>query len=115
MVCIEYLLGVPDERRCGRLVQVRRGVGGFNSDIYLVRLADGTLSTFENCLMRHANDSAFEAAFYTSNGMLPPKVVNQPILAEDNDKTTYTIKGQWPEVGFLILAPNQPSSHNNKS
>lgn len=109
-VCIEMLMGVPDEKRTGRLVQVRKGVGSFGSDVYILRLRDGGLMTFENALMRHVNDWRFEDAFYGSNGNNPPVIPEQPTEESDSVDVEYTIFNRWPETGFLVERPNQPQS-----
>jgi hypothetical protein len=109
-VCIEMLMGVPDEKRTGRLVQVRRGVGAFGSDIFILRLRDGNLASFENALVRHVNDRRFEDAFYCSNGKNPPLIPEQSIDENDSTDVEYTIANKWPEKGFLVVQPNQPPS-----
>jgi len=109
-VVAEMLVGVCDEKRSGRLVQVRRNCGQFGSNVYLIRLRDGTLMTFENVMIRHADDSRFETAFYRSNGLTPPTVHEQPINEMDTEQTEYTIRGSWPETGFIIDKPAQPET-----
>jgi len=76
-ICVELMMGVPDEKRTGRLVQVRKGAGAFGSDIYILRLRDGSLAAYENALIRHVNDVRFEDAFYRSNGKTPPIIPEQ--------------------------------------
>lgn len=110
LVCVEMLLGVPDEERSGRLVQVRQGCGQFGSDLWLIRLRNGSLKSFENALLRHADDRAFEEAFYRSNGRTPPVIPNQPPSSLDTEFTTYTIRDRWPEKGFLVERPQQPQT-----
>lgn len=109
-VCVELLFGVPDEKRTGRLVQVRKSVGAFGSDVLILRLRDGSLASFENVLLRHANDKDFEDAFYYSNGKRPPIIPDQPCHEDDSPTAEYTIKNQWPETGFIIEHPSQPQS-----
>lgn len=109
-VCMELLLGIPDEKRTGRLVQVRKGVGAFGSDLLLIRLRNGGLGSFENALIRAVNDKEFETAFYTNNGKNVPEIPRQIPYKGDTPETEYTINGKWPETGFIIDAPNQPSS-----
>ena len=109
-VVAEMVLGVKDEERTGRLVQVRKGVGSFGSDILLIRLRCGKLVTFENALLRHVNDPAFEEAFYRSNGRPPPVVPEQPPTGTDGEDVTYLIGDRWPEAGFVIARPKQPAS-----
>ena len=108
--CIELLLGIPDEKRTGRLVQVRKGAGAFGSDILILRLRDGGLASFENALIRHVNDLKFEDAFYLSNGKTPPIIPEQPSCKEDSVSVEYTIANKWPEKGFLVENPRQPQS-----
>lgn len=109
-VCIEVLMGVPDEKRTGRLVQIRKGCGQFGTDVYLVRLRDGSLTTFENVLIRHAGDKGFEDAFYRFNGKEPPLIPGQEIDPDDAMGVTYTIMNKWPETGFIIEHPSQPET-----
>lgn len=109
-VCIECLLGVPDEKRTGRLVQVRKGCGQFGSNLYFVRLRDGSLKTFENAMIRHADDKQFEDAFYVANGRTPPVIPEQAINEDDTETVTYTIQHKWPETGFIIENPKQPET-----
>lgn len=109
-VCMELLLGVPDEKRTGRLVQVRKGRGAFGSDIFIIRLRDKTLVTFENVLIRQVNDAQFEDAFYKSNGKTPPVIPKQEPFEGDSVETEFTIDNKWPETGFLIEQPKQPPS-----
>ena len=108
-VCME-MLRVPDEKRTGRLVQVRKGCGQFESDVYIVRLRDGSLSTFENVLMRPADDPQSEDAFYRSIGMTPPVIPPQPPHALDTVGVEYTIKHKYPETGFIVEHPSQPET-----
>lgn len=108
-VCAEMVSG-PIERRTGRLVQVRKGVGAFGSDIYFLRLRDGALKTFENVLLRKTDDRQFEHAFYIQNDREPPIITNQDIDPADSIEASYTISGEWPAKGFIIDKPNQPPS-----
>ena len=107
-VCIEGLFGVPDERRHGRLVQVRIGCGQFGSDVLFVRIASGELMTFENAMIRHANDRSFELNFYRRNGLEPPVITPQEPHPADRPGDTYSIGDEWPESGFIVEAPKQP-------
>jgi len=109
-VVIECLLGVPDERRIGRLVQVRKGVGAFGSDVLIIRLRDGGCATYENALIRRADDKRFEDAFYRSNGKAPPVIPDQPCNEWDTGNDEFTIGGKFPETGFIIEHPKQPES-----
>lgn len=109
-VVIECLLGVPDERRIGRLVQVRKGVGAFGSDVLIIRLRDGSCATYENALIRAADDKRFEDAFYRSNGRTPPQIPEQPCSEIDTGNDEFTIAGKYPETGFVIEKPKQPES-----
>lgn len=111
-VVIECLLGVPDERRIGRLVQVRKGVGAFGSDVLIIRLRDGSCATYENALIRAADDKRFEDAFYRSNGAIPPQIPEQPCNPIDTDSDEFTIAGEYPEVGFIIEKPKQPCTQS---
>ena len=109
-VCIEMLIGCPDELRTGRLVQVRKGVGAFWSDVFLLRLRDGGLRSFENVMIRHVGDKRFEFAFYTSNERTAPVIPDQPENPNDSAGDEYSIMGEWPETGFIIEEPKQPES-----
>jgi hypothetical protein len=109
-VCIELLMGVPDEKRTGRLVQVRKKCGQFGSDIYFVRLRDGSLACFENALMRHVGDKRFEDAFYRSNGKQPPMIPDQPPDPIDTETDIYSIGEKWPETGFIVENSKRPQT-----
>jgi hypothetical protein len=109
-VCVEMLMGVPDDKRTGRLVQVRKGVGSFGSDLLFIRCRDGSLRTFENVMVRHVSDKDFEHAFYISNGQTPPVIPEQPVSESDAEDVPYTIGEDWPETGFIIEHPKQPKS-----
>lgn len=110
-VVIEMLMGVPDEKRTGRLVQVRKGKGSWGSDVLFVRLRDGSLVRFENVLVRHVGDRDFEEAFYRSNGRTPPDVPPQPPHKDDAEDVDYSCAGgEYPETGFLIENPMQPDA-----
>lgn len=109
-ICVEMLLGCPDELRTGRLVQIRKGVGAFGSDVFILRIRDGSLRSFENVMIRHVGDDRFEDAFYISNGKQPPVVPDQPVSEEDSTEDEYNISGKWPETGFVISEPSQPES-----
>lgn len=108
-VYVEMILG-PIEKRSGRLVQIRRGVGAFGMDIYLIRLRDGSLCAFENVILRKVSDRQFEWNFYVSNGVEPPQIPEQPIDPRDHLEDEYFISEKWPEVGFIIENPKQPES-----
>lgn len=107
-ICVEMLIGIPDEERTGRLVQARMGCGQFRTDIYLVRLRDGTLWAFENAMIRHVDDRNFEDSFYRSNGRTPPAIPNQAPDDSDTENVEYTIAGKYPETGFIVEKPAQP-------
>lgn len=109
-ICGEMLMGVPDEKCTGRLVQVRKGCGQFKSNVYFVRLRDGSLMTWENVMIRHVDDERFIAAFYHSNGRQPPEVPNQECNPDDSETVEYTIRGEYPEVGFIVDEPKQPET-----
>lgn len=110
-VCMECMLGVPIEKRTGRLVQVRKGCGQFGSDLYFVRLRDGSLMTFENVLIRPVGDRGFEDAFYVSNGRQPPTIPDQPVNEVDSTEVEYTMAGgKYPAAGFIVTDPDQPQT-----
>lgn len=114
-VCCEMMLGVPIEKRTGRVVQIRKGVGAFGSDIYLLRLRDGSLMAFENVMVRAVGDEQFENSFYRSNGQEPPAIPEQPPYEWDGkdgdaEDVEYTLKAGFPETGFIIENPKQPAS-----
>lgn len=110
-VCVEMTIGVPDEKRIGRLIQVRKGVGAFGSDLIFIRLRDGELASFENAMIRGAFDKRFEDAFYRMNGKEPPVIPPQEPSEDDSPTQEYTIQGKWPETGFIIERPSQPNSN----
>jgi hypothetical protein len=109
-VCVEMLMGVPDEKRTGRLVQVRKGCGQFGSCVFLLRLRDGSLMAFENAMLRHATDKRFEDSFYRSNGRQPPVIPDQPVNDIDSETAAYSIGDKWPETGFIVETPSQPQT-----
>lgn len=111
-VVVEMLIGVPDEQRVGRLVQVRKGVGSFGSDLLFIRRRDGSLCTFENVMIRHVGDKDFEQAFYLSNGGRPPATPEMPPDDADDEGQVYSIRDQWPEKGFIVEHPKQPESEH---
>lgn len=108
-VCMEFVMA-PIEKRTGRLLQVRKGVGQFGSDMYILRLRDGGLCTFENCLMRKVEDVQFVQNFYRENGRTPPMIPFQAEEPEDSVGMEYTINHNFPETGFVIEKPAQPPS-----
>lgn len=109
-VVMEMTLGISDDRRTGRLVQVRKGVGQFGSDVFFLRLRNESLVTFENAMIRHVDDRKFEDAFYASNGKESPVIPLQSPFEGDSAEAEYSIKNKWPETGFLIETPKQPES-----
>lgn len=108
-VCME-MVHLPIEKRSGRIVQVRIGRGAFGTDLYIARLRDGSLSTFENVLMRHVGDRKFEKVFYRSHGEPAPEIPDQPPFDGDSLETEYTIQKLYPETGFIIENSAQPLS-----
>ena len=86
---VEFLFTfLPEEDRIGRLVQVRKGCGQFGSDVYFIRRANGVLITGENCRLQHSTkDISVDAA--------------------DTTMVEYSIRGKYPEVGFVVEAPRQ--------
>jgi len=109
------LLMVPEDKRSGRLVQVRKGCGQFGSNVYFIRLRDGTLMTWENAMLRKVDDQDFIKAFYRVNGNTPPEVLPQEINENDSECVEYTIKGEYPETGFVIESPSQPQKQGSFS
>ena len=107
-VCVEMLIGVPDEKRTGRLVQVRKGCGQFGSDVYFLRLRDESLMTFSNAMIRHVDDERFVDAFYRFNGRTPPVIPPQAPLEGDTEETAYSICSRWAEAGFVIENSSLP-------
>lgn len=87
-----WMTFLPLQESIGRLIQVRKNKGQFGSDVYFIRKPNGQLQTFENvCLRPYA-------------GELPP--VNEA----DSVEIEYTIRHEYPEVGFLIAESAQPQS-----
>ena len=80
---------MEDEVIYGRLLQIRKGVGQFGSDLYLIRTPNGTLRTIEN-------------------DVLKPCELECPIKEYDSETTEYRIADEWPETGFIIENPKQP-------
>lgn len=83
----------PREDAVGRLVQVRRKVGQFGSDVYLIRRGSGTLATFENVGLQPAIDAI-------------------PVHEGDSPETEYSIREEFPEIGFVVEEPRQPASES---
>ena len=104
------LCACSEEKRSGRLVQVRKGCGQFGSNQYFVRLRDGSLMTWENVMIRHVDDEDFVNAFYISNGMKPPVILPQDVDEVDSITTEYKINHKYPEIGFNIEKPIQPET-----
>lgn len=84
---------LPPSETVGRLIQVRKGVGQYGTDVYLIRKPDGRLSSFANV------------------GLFPADV-DLPRDAEDSTDVSYTISGGYPEIGFVIESPKQPQSES---
>ncbi len=78
----------------GRVVQIRTGCGQFGSDMYFLRLPDGSLTTSENQSYRKI-PSAFvdhvEHHFTTDVH-----------YEKEGFEQGYTIGGGQPEVGFIV-------------
>jgi hypothetical protein len=104
------MLLCDESKRSGLLVQVRIGCGQFGSDVYFVRLRDGTLQTWENVMLRHVKDEKFVDAFYRYNSVEPPNVPPQPPEGIDTGKDSYSRNGLYPEVGFLVEKPEDPQT-----
>ena len=66
----------------GRLVQVRKNCGSFKTDVFFIRLPDGTLQSFEN---EHI-----------------VKIEDDIPLGPDLSTSEYSINGKYPRVGFII-------------
>lgn len=79
-------ISFPYEERIGRIVQVRRNLGLFGSDIYLVRRRDGSLQSFENVFLQP----------FSGDEDMPE------FEFEDSEEAEYSISKGFPEVGFLI-------------
>lgn len=89
---VEFLFTLlPEEDRIGRLVQVREGCGQFGSDVYFIRRASGALITGENCRLQHSDKDI-------------------PVDPTDATTVEYSIKGKYPEAGFVVEAPRQPQT-----
>jgi hypothetical protein len=100
----------PDEKRSGRLVQVRKRCGKFGSDMFILRLRDGSLITWENVMMRRVDDERFLSAFYDLNDMPRPVIPPQQCHPEDSETEVYTINGKYPAAGFVVEVPSQPQT-----
>ena len=109
LVVVEMVFA-EDDKRIGRLMQIRKGVGAFGSDLIFLRLHDGSLMTFENVGIRHADNKRVEDAFYRSNGREPPVIRPADEYKRDEENIEYTIVGKYPETGFIIESPKQPQS-----
>jgi hypothetical protein len=78
----------------GYVVQVRKGVGAFGSDLILIRHPNGELNSHENQMYYRINEelkSKTKALFYKKIG--PEK--------EDYSQP-YTIAGKYPAIGKII-------------
>ena len=84
---------LPEHETMGRLVQVRKGVGQFGSDVYFVRLPNKRLVTFENVGLNHS-------------------FRDLPVFDGDSPEIEYTIKNEFIECGFVIEHPLQPQSES---
>lgn len=92
-VIAEFCPGQECERT-GRLVQVRKKAGAWGSDMYFIRRNDGSLMTFENVSLREfAGDVA------------------EPFDCDAID-VEYTVKGEYPETGFVIEEPCGPPAQH---
>jgi hypothetical protein len=85
---------LPDSECIGRLVQVRKSVGQYGTDVLFIRMPDESLRTFENVGIEE----------YTEEEL--------PVYEEDSTEVEYTIADEWPEVGFVIEEPKQPQSYS---
>lgn len=85
---------MPDSERTGRLVQVRKKCGAYGSDMYFVRRADKSLHCFENAVVEPCDDI-----------VLPDHDI-------DHVGDEYTLRGEFPETGFLVEEPKQPMSYS---
>lgn len=81
-VTLSLIKGAPV---IGRLVQVREAQGAFGTEIYFLRMPDGTLQTVQNELIQHYH--------------------NELPLGPDTITSTYTINQEFPETGFIIPQP----------
>lgn len=79
----------------GRLVQVRKKVGQFGSDVYFVRMRDGSLSSFENVGIKH----------YLGKSI--PIILDEDNNPLDSENQEYRRQGKYPEVGFVIENPKE--------
>jgi len=80
-------------RRCdvvGRLVQVRIGTGQFGSDLFMLRMPDGGLETFENEMIDP----------YEGDIEIP--------IGPDAIGHSYSICNKYAEVGFIIHGCKRP-------
>lgn len=84
---------LPEADRIGRLIQVRKGVGQYGSDVFLIRLANDILMTGENCGLQH-------------------KDADIPIMKDDSTERAYTIRERYPETGFVVMRPQQPQTYS---
>jgi len=108
---VAEMIFTDDDKRIGRLVQIRKGVGAFGSDLLFLRMHDGSLMSFENVALRPADDKQFEDAFYWSNGRKPPVIRPVDEYQRDEPNIEYTmLGGKYPETGFIIKSPRQPHS-----
>jgi len=80
----------------GRLVQIRKRVGQFGSDLYLIRKPDGSILAVENEL-------------------LEPCTLDCPTHPGDSEETEYMYQNKWPETGFIIEHPKQPETEGECS
>lgn len=82
------------DNQFGRVVQIRTGCGQFGSDMYFLRMPDGTLLTAENQAYRKIPEQFIEAveSHFSTN------------LDYENEgfENGFTISGKQLEVGFIV-------------
>lgn len=92
--CVEITMIFGDlAHLTGRLVQVRKNAGAYGTDQFFIRRADGSLGCFENVKIEHSDREV-------------------PIDPDDGIDVEYTLKGKYPETGFVVEKPSQPQSYS---
>lgn len=84
------ILGVFGPPPVGRLIQIRKGVGAYGSDLIFIRLPNGDLHTYHNVMLSKYGIGA-----------------TLPLDPDDSTEQEYTIGGEKPETGFVIEEPSQ--------
>lgn len=84
--------GKPQSFIAGLLIQVRKAAGAFGSDLTLIRLADGSLGSYENTPHWVPGPGIYAE--------LEPEL--ELVKHIDDPESEYTIAGEDPQIGFIV-------------